>query len=223
MRRNVNFINQRQFVREMNQQFAEHTALDEFATALVCTFFSPTRRLEFCNAGHPSPLLYQAKNNSWVLATAAANAVLASGIADTPLGAIDDAEYSRFEIQLEPGDMVLCVSDAFSDACDDRGERLGIEGLLAVVRELDVSQPDTLIETLTGRIQRDLHKHRFEDDATAVLFRSDGSSPSLSSDLIAPVRMLRGVRDATDLERVDETPHPVPPRRGTGATDGQAP
>ena len=61
MRRNVNFINQSRFVRELNQQFCEPLAQGGFATALVCTFFTPTRSLQFCNAGHPVPMLYRAE------------------------------------------------------------------------------------------------------------------------------------------------------------------
>jgi sigma-B regulation protein RsbU (phosphoserine phosphatase) len=204
MRRNVNLINQSQFVSEMNQQFADNSGSDEFATALVCTFFSPTRSLQFCNAGHPIPFLYRVRHNEWVLASAAANVELASGIADTPLGAIDEAEYSRFEIKLEPGDMVMCVSDAFTESFDSNGQMLGMDGLLSLVQELDVSRPEALVRELTERITREQNDNLNKDDATVLVFRADGSSPSLMSDLFAPIRLLRGVRDATDFDRVDD-------------------
>jgi serine phosphatase RsbU (regulator of sigma subunit) len=40
-----------------------------FATAIVTTFFAPSRRLMICNAGHPRPLLYRAATKQWELLT----------------------------------------------------------------------------------------------------------------------------------------------------------
>ena len=54
MRRNVNFIKQSRLVQEMNQQFAGVAELGGFATALVCSYFAPTRSLQVCSAGHPA-------------------------------------------------------------------------------------------------------------------------------------------------------------------------
>ena len=36
-----------------------------FATAVATTFFSPTRSLSICNAGHPTPLLYRIDRRQW--------------------------------------------------------------------------------------------------------------------------------------------------------------
>src|SRR5215831_17046980 len=45
MRRFVNRLDQTEFVRLMNRQFAELSGQSVFATAVVSTFFEPTRRL----------------------------------------------------------------------------------------------------------------------------------------------------------------------------------
>jgi len=187
----------------MNQQFADSAKLDEFATAVVCTFFSPTRSLQFCNAGHPIPFLYRAQSDHWALASGVAQVERADGIADTPLGALDEAEYSRFEVKLEPGDMVMCVSDAFTESCSMDGKMLGVDGLLGLVQKLDVSHPETLVQQLTERITHEQGDNLKKDDATVLLFRADGSSPSLTSDLLSPIRLLRGVRDAPDSHQND--------------------
>ena len=54
MRRFVNRLDQREFVRLLNRQFAALSRQGAFATAIVTTFFAPSRRLIVCNAGHPS-------------------------------------------------------------------------------------------------------------------------------------------------------------------------
>jgi serine phosphatase RsbU (regulator of sigma subunit) len=60
MRRFVNRLDQKEFVRLLNQQFGAMAKQSVFATGIVTTFFAPTRRLIVCNAGHPRPLLYRA-------------------------------------------------------------------------------------------------------------------------------------------------------------------
>ena len=58
MRQFVNYIDQTRFVRAMNAAFVAGTPDGVFATAVVCTFFGPTRRLTVCNPAHPKPLWY---------------------------------------------------------------------------------------------------------------------------------------------------------------------
>ena len=65
MRRFVNRLDQAEFVRLLNQQFAATSTDGTFATAVVTTFFAPTGRLSVCNAGHPRPLLYRAADKQW--------------------------------------------------------------------------------------------------------------------------------------------------------------
>src|ERR1700738_4189552 len=65
MRRFVNRLDQTEFVRLLNQQFATLPRTGAFATAIVTTFFEPSRRLTVCNAGHPRPLLYRSAQRQW--------------------------------------------------------------------------------------------------------------------------------------------------------------
>src|SRR5271157_4434391 len=53
MRRNISVISQRRFVSAMNRQFSATSGDSDFATAIVSSFFAPTRSLSLCNAGHP--------------------------------------------------------------------------------------------------------------------------------------------------------------------------
>src|ERR1700691_4377535 len=65
MRRFVNRLDQNEFVRLLNQQFGAHSQEGIFATAIITTFFAPTRRMNVCNAGHPRPFLYRAAERKW--------------------------------------------------------------------------------------------------------------------------------------------------------------
>src|ERR1700683_1272913 len=65
MRRFVNRLDQKEFVRLLNEQFTALSRHGSFATAVVTTFFAPTGRLSVCNAGHPRSLLYSAADRTW--------------------------------------------------------------------------------------------------------------------------------------------------------------
>jgi serine phosphatase RsbU (regulator of sigma subunit) len=65
MRQNINFIKQTHLVSALNSKFEGISADGCFATTLVSTFFSPTRTLSVCNAGHPVPLFRDASTGRW--------------------------------------------------------------------------------------------------------------------------------------------------------------
>lgn len=197
MRRNVNYISQSRFVSGMNEQFAEVNKAGEFATALVSTFFAPTRTYSLCNAGHPPPLLYRKASNVW--------SELSDGeergdvVADIPWGVCDEAAYFQHNTRLDPGDMVLSYSDAVSEAEDADGKQLGCEGLLHLVSELDAGNPPDLIPALTRRIGDIAPRSLERDDTTILLCEATGSLTPLKDSLLAPFRLLGPVIDKTEL------------------------
>src|SRR5262245_8448106 len=137
MRRYVNHLDQQHFVRSMNRQFTELSDAGCFATAVVTTFFGPTNYLTLCNAGHPTPLLYRAKTRAWSLL--ARGERQGEGIADIPLGVLDNSDYEQMAVQLDVGDLVLCYSDSLIESKDTDGEMLGERGLLKLINEIEVT------------------------------------------------------------------------------------
>ncbi len=195
MRRNVNYIKQTRFVKSMNKQFSECHVNGEFATAIVSTFFSPTKKLTICNAGHPPPLHYRAQMQAWRELSSEFD--WQDKIADTPLGIVADAGYSQHEIQLEPGDFVLMFSDAISESEDRDGNQLGCGGVLKLVAEVDASLPAQIIPSLLDRIAEMKADNLHQDDVTLLLIQATGDGPSLKANLLAPFRFLGSVKDST--------------------------
>src|SRR5689334_14926250 len=124
MRKHVNQIDQSRFVGSMNQQFAAMSKAGCFATAVVTTFFAPTRDLSICNAGHPPPLVYRAAKREWSYLE---NRAEESERCETniPLGVIDLTDYEQFDVRLKVGDLVLCYTDSLIESRDANGEMLG--------------------------------------------------------------------------------------------------
>ena len=174
MRRFVNRLDQAEFVRLLNQQFAANSQQGSFATAVVTTFFAPSRRLNVCNAGHPRPLLYRVAQRQW-------NFLQHEGPTDQsshrniPLGIIDFTEYDQFDVELEPGDCLLSYTDALIESRDADGEMLGEEGLLRIIRLLGNVEPQELIGALLKEIAERFPENLSEDDVTLLLVRANGS------------------------------------------------
>ena len=94
------------------------------ATAVVTTFFAPSRRLNVCNAGHPRPLLYRVAARHWdFLEHNGAEPAEHSGPRNMPLGIMDLTEYDQFDIELETGDCLLTYTDALIESHDADGRR----------------------------------------------------------------------------------------------------
>ena len=151
MRKNVNWVKQTRLVRAMNRQFSALAEQGGFATAVATTFFSPTRSLSICNAGHPTPLLYRIDRRQW--AGIAQQPSRPGEFTNTPLGVVDQAAYVQVEMAFEPGDLALLVSDALTEARDSEGRMLGTQGLLKIVSDLNANEPDAL-DPATSAIDR---------------------------------------------------------------------
>jgi serine phosphatase RsbU (regulator of sigma subunit) len=173
MRRFVNRLDQTEFVRLLNRQFKALSRQDTFATAIVITFFEPSRRLSVCNAGHPRPLLYRAAQQQWNFLSNEESSV-ASAPRNIPLGILEMSEYDQFDIELQAGDCVVGYTDALIESNDADGNMLGEDGVLRIARLLGDVEPQKLIGILLGEIAERYPRNLSEDDVTVVVVRANG-------------------------------------------------
>ena len=174
MRQYVNFLDQTQFVRSMNQKFVAVSAAGCFATAVATTFFSPNQMLTVCNAGHPRPLYYRAKDRRWSILELKRDDEPAPN--NIPLGILDIADYEQFDVELDAGDLVVCYTDALIESRDADGEFLGEEGLLRIAESVDVERGEAFIQSLLEKIDGRHEKNLLEDDVTVLVLRPNAKS-----------------------------------------------
>lgn len=189
MRRNVNFVSQSHLVRSLNSQFEGIAASGCFATALVSTFFSPTRMLSICNAGHPRVLIRDVETGLW---SPPPDSISEDSIQNLPIGITDDGLYRSTKTRLNVNDLVLMYTDSLSEARDADGRMLGEVGIRKLLGEFDHLNPERVIPQLL-EIVRGLHTGNLAgDDTTVMLLRANGSGVSFVENLKAPFRLLRG-------------------------------
>lgn len=175
MRRFVNRLDQKEFVRLLNEQFTALSRDGSFATAVVTTFFAPTRRLSLCNAGHPRPLLFHSLDGRWSF-LGHQDQPENKGPANIPLGLFQIADYEQLDVELEPGDCLLSYSDALIESRDADGEMLGEEGLLRIVNLLGDVPAEKLIPSLLQEIGERFPENLAADDVTLLAVRANGGS-----------------------------------------------
>ncbi len=197
MRRNVNCIKQTRFVRAMNWKFVPFSDQGGFATAVASTFFARTMMFTLSNAGHPALLLLRKNTTAW--SELKLQATDSRRVTDLPLGILDDATYGQVQIPFQPGDAVLCYSDAVSESIDSDGRQPGQSGVLHLVRSLDAEAPEDVIPELAVRLKR-LSADNLEHDVTLMISQATGSGPTLKDNLLAPFRLFGPVADHTVLD-----------------------
>jgi phosphoserine phosphatase RsbU/P len=196
MRRHVNHHDQVKFVRRMNEAFVHQSKLGTFATAVVSTYFSPTRTLMLCNAGHPPPLIWRQADQRWEFVENDREET--EELANVPLGIADLVEYEQFEVTLAPGDRVICYTDSLPEARLADGRLLGMQALLAIANEVDGTDAQTLIPRLLAMIETRCGRMIAGDDITVLLFAAniEREHTPLTNRVLAPWRIIRGTLGA---------------------------
>jgi phosphoserine phosphatase RsbU/P len=208
MRRFVNRLDQKEFVRLLNEQFTVRSRQGSFSTAVVTTFFAPSRRLSLCNAGHPRPLLFRVREGRWSF-LGHQDDPKKKGPRNIPLGIFELAEYEHLDIELEPGDCLVSYTDALIESCDADGEMLGEEGLLRIVNLLGDVAAEKLIGSLLREIAERFPTNLSADDVTLMVVRANGRSLHFSfrEKLAALGRFLKTLARSVN-PREDRAPFP---------------
>ncbi len=148
----------------VNRFLCEHSRLERYATAFFGILDS-TGRLEFINAGHPSPLL--------VRHARAETPFLAGSF---PVGLMPEAEFETQTFQLQPNDTLVLFSDGVTEAVDPEEKEFGTARLREAVSGCagkPIEEVQSCILAAVGDFTRGA---RQADDLTLLLVRYRGAT-----------------------------------------------
>jgi phosphoserine phosphatase RsbU/P len=156
-------------MQELNEEFARELVEGLYATATVLGFYFESGELLFTNAGHPPVLWYRAEDNSWEwLEDETPFAVDIEGL---PLGLIPGTTYSQTAVRLGAGDALILYTDGVTEAMNSGGSELGQNGLLELVRGLEVESPAQVNHALMSGVQAFRGAEPRRDDETLVVLQ----------------------------------------------------
>src|SRR5262245_9500201 len=139
-------------MRDLNRALREDFGDGHYATMVAVGWHGRRGLMVMTNAGHPPPLWYRASRDEWTwLETSRASE--RGRVSGVPLGLLPDVTCDRVVVRPQSGDLLLLYSDGISEATSPAGTELGRDGLIELVRAIDVKTPEALGSRLASALR----------------------------------------------------------------------
>src|SRR6266568_2986913 len=156
-------------IQHVNRFLCEHAEVGRYAT-MFFGILDREGRLEFINAGHPSPIL---------LRKGVAEAPFTEG--SYPVGLVPDAQYVCARVKLEPGDTLVLFSDGVTEAMDPDEQLYGATRLREALCG-KISEPlEQIQKCILESVENFTRGARQADDLTMLLVRYLAASATASA------------------------------------------
>lgn len=166
LREHADEWDQSALIRQLNDSFLKISTGGKFATAVLLGHYVDTGEMLFTNAGHLPPLWFRSATREWSLLRE--ETPYSKEIADLPLGIISGTAYSQAAVQLEAGDVLLLYTDGIVESPNERGERLGLPGLVEITRGLKAGSATEAGSALLDAVKQFRGQAAPKDDETVV-------------------------------------------------------
>lgn len=143
---------------KLNELLQSDSESDQYLTMALGQLCLETGFMQLCQAGHPFPVVQRANGEVEFLE-----------LEGTPIGLVDEAEFSTTSLTLDVGDRLMLYSDGLTECSDPDGNLLddaGLEGILSTHKAL--SGP-SLVEQIVRSLEDHSASKDFADDLSAVL------------------------------------------------------
>ncbi len=144
----------------LNHLLAPRLRANHMNAALLFAVFDPRQAtVRMANAGMIAPMLISTRGNHFV------------DVAGLPLGTYSGARYQEKEITLQPGDMLLLISDGVVEAHDPQGNLFGFERLEELIADIQPGDVHALVELVLKHVQEHIGSAEQHDDITIIAIR----------------------------------------------------
>ena len=147
----------------LNRAVFTHTQRGHFVAFLLTLINVKTKTLTFANAGQTQPILKSSSAVQWLEA---------AGIT-FPLGVMENHRYEEKTMKLVSGDVLLLLTDGFTEAMNEQKVPYGAERLEQFVRRMDASTlaARQIVERITNEIKTYVGLAPQHDDMTMVVMK----------------------------------------------------
>ncbi|HUI09902.1 MAG TPA: PP2C family protein-serine/threonine phosphatase [Bacteroidota bacterium] len=147
----------------VNRSVFAHSRRGHFVAFLLAAIDPGKKTVTFANAGQTRPLLRSREGLSW----------LEPPGVRFPLGMQQDSAYEERTVQLSPGDVLLMITDGFTEAMNAREEMFGAERVEEFARDPAICtlRAPAIIERLTAAVRSFSAGAPQHDDMTMVVVK----------------------------------------------------
>ncbi len=147
----------------LNRAVFTNSRRGQFVAFLLAVLDIPARTVTFANAGQTKPLLRSGNSVTW----------LDSVGVHFPLGMKDDSSFEERTVQLAHGDILLLLTDGFTDAMNAEKEIYGLERLQQYLQQPGLEQrtAEDLLQAIRSEVQGHVGHAPQHDDMTMVVVK----------------------------------------------------
>lgn len=190
LRRSVDVIDERKVLSRLNDRL-DARGLRVMTTAVLATYYPPSRRLTVSYAGHPKGWLFRKSTRAWTRLHGPEPAVVKPAFIDLPLGLGFSPTYRRHRFRVSPGDRMLLVTDGVLETVSTDEQPFDTHRLEDVLNRetgncAEVAQ--RLLETLHAHASENVLTH---DDVTFLLAEFVDGPPGPALWHVVKNRLLR--------------------------------
>lgn len=160
----------------VNRFLCDHAEVGRYAT-MFFGILEDNGRVEFINAGHPSPILIRGNTVEEAFTEGS-----------FPVGLVPEAEFSTATLQLEPNDTMVLFSDGVTEAMDPDEQLYGVARLQEALAGKGDLPLDEIQKCVLESVENFARGARQADDLTILLvrFRAAGAALAGTADASAP-------------------------------------
>lgn len=155
-------------VGDVNRLVHESSPVHFFASLFYGEYLPATRVLRYVNAGHNPPLVLRWRNARCELFPLETEG--------TPVGALEDAEYTSATLRLDAGDLLVAYTDGITESENSQGEFWGQQRFERLLRSCRDFTPKQIIRRVLDEIASFARGQSQRDDITLVVARVDGEA-----------------------------------------------
>ena len=126
----------------VNKSICEHNRADMFVTLWLGILEISTGKVAACNAGHDDAMIYR-KGGEFEMLTSRHGIVV---------GAMSEAKYRDFEIQLNKGDKLFLYTDGVPEATDKNNKMFTIKNTLQALNKYKEKSPEEILEGVKSSV-----------------------------------------------------------------------
>jgi serine phosphatase RsbU (regulator of sigma subunit) len=148
----------------LNQAVFEHSRRGQFVAFLLVSLDLKGKAVSFANAGQTKPLFRSRRGVQW----------LDSVGVHFPLGMKDDALFTERDVPLESGDVLVLLTDGFTDAMSPQRELFGQERVQRILERPDLANrpAQEILDAFVTEARQFAGSTPQHDDMTMVVVRA---------------------------------------------------
>jgi sigma-B regulation protein RsbU (phosphoserine phosphatase) len=151
-----------QLAERLNQSACAHSLGGQrFTTAVIAEFDPSTRRLNYVNAGHNSPVIRRTNGATDRLESSA-----------LPLGITSDASFPSATVDLHPGDTLVLFTDGVVEAFNSAGQEYSDARWINVIRALPKLAAQDTLGALMKSVEDFVGATHQSDDITCLVLQT---------------------------------------------------